>query len=464
MYPSYSAVISKVFNGVYQEVSVSNARDEAAVMTTIITVKDNVVEKRVLTAYQGRTTREDVFAADTNGISRQTKWSYSNGTNVVAKYSPSHRVLDIARRRAATEVFETTNRYLNEILQAQTKNVSGSLLLVNIVGNVAIGPSKAYTVASVGPTGSPPPQVSTVSVPGPGGNTKTTSTVTQGNVTTTEWVVTNSDRIPVDHGRTFSNSGDNPGGGSFVQGGSKGFVDGDMSHQRSSSSRASTDGHGAISTQTTVVDTITNPDGSTSKTIQMSSWTTNADGSSTRTDTTVKPDESNEVTTSKTDKAGNTTTETHTYDSNGDQTSSSETPSNDPDEEHPDNNSSTAYPNPDGTDEGPTPRHQGAADRILSSYLGSANAYLGGNPLSPSTAEGSDPPPIAAIAAAVINPGVDDWDPGTTMASGIAATMGLGKHDPDLNPRALVGNVALLTAMTSLNSGLLAATVAASHF
>jgi hypothetical protein len=372
--------------------------------------------------------------------------------------------LDIARRGAATEVFETTGRYLNGILKAETTNVSGSLLPVNIVGNVAIGPSKAYTVASVGPTGSPPPQVSTVSVPGPGANTTTASTVTQGNVTTTEWVVTNSDSVPVDHGRTFSNSGDNPGGGSFVEGGSKGFVDGDTSHEQSSSSRASTDGQGGISTETTVVDTVTNPDGSTSTTVQMSSWTTNADGSSTRTDTTVNPDESSEVTTSKTDKSGNTTTETHTYDANGNQTSSSETPPDDSDEEHPDNKSSSAYPNPDGTDEGPTPRSQGAADKIVSSYLGSANAYLGGNPLSPSAAEGADPPPIAAIAAAVTNPGVDNSDPGTTVASGIAATMGFGEHDPDLNPRALVGNVALLTAMTSLNSGLLAATVAASHF
>jgi hypothetical protein len=70
MYPSYSAVISKAFNGVHQEVLVLNTRDEAAIMTIIITIKDSAVEKHVLTIYQGRITREDIFVADINDISR----------------------------------------------------------------------------------------------------------------------------------------------------------------------------------------------------------------------------------------------------------------------------------------------------------------------------------------------------------------------------------------------------------
>jgi hypothetical protein len=426
-------------------------------MSTIITVEGDTVEKRVITKYGGKVTREDIFTSSPSANTRRTEWTYLRGAKATATYEAGKRQLDISSPGNEIAVFKTVGQVVGSRLQSTTTSVSGPT--ISTIGNkiFAAGSTVSDTDSSFDTSYTTTRENDTTEV----GTQKTGITNTATNPGQIPGAIkTDQDYEVYDHfGQT---GGKKTGEGSCsteydpTTGRSHSESFETTSDGTSIYSSTDTDGNGNITTTTIVA---TTDDSGRVKT-EETNWTTNADGSESRTTTSSASDGTKTVETVAKDKNGVTTTKTETYDKDGkmtdDKTSQGDTSKASP-ADHPDGTSS-GYPNPDGPDDPPSPAAMGPADVLYTGYLGNINAFLGGSSMSQGAfTDLGDPPPFTAISAAMVSD-VGSQN-GQVLASGVAVNH---PSDPDLNPRALVQAMQRLSLVSTQSAGFAAVLNAAS--
>jgi hypothetical protein len=91
--PGYSAHFTRKSSGQTREVTLSNARDCCAFVTSDLIIKGDDVDRKVVTSYVTKTTREDVLEVRAKKVMRSVRWVYPQNLEARAIYSDAGRTL-----------------------------------------------------------------------------------------------------------------------------------------------------------------------------------------------------------------------------------------------------------------------------------------------------------------------------------------------------------------------------------
>jgi hypothetical protein len=133
--PGYSARLSKKSAGEAREVTVSNASDCCAFVTSDLVVRGSSVERKLITTYVTKTIREDTLKLEGDEVYRTTRWRYPGGREAVATYSEKGRELHL---------FES-GRHVKGLLTVGEKTPTGWKSSNQLMDAVDTGESTAFT-------------------------------------------------------------------------------------------------------------------------------------------------------------------------------------------------------------------------------------------------------------------------------------------------------------------------------